>query len=60
MKYLVCLFFVACGPFMSPADAYRIESEQCLHKQDSEEIRKCQSWVDKKYSQYNNEGSYPR
>lgn len=43
---------------MSPADAYRIESEQCA-KKPGDEAWKCQNGVDHKYGQYNAEGGYP-
>lgn len=47
------------GEFISPAEAQRIEREQCMRKADPEEQRRCLAMVARKYHRYNSEGGYP-
>jgi len=48
----------ACGPLMSPTQAYLLEIDQCKAP-DAEATRKCEAMVDKKYANYLNSGQYP-
>lgn len=47
------------GEFISPAEAQRLEREQCAQKPDAEAQRKCLAGVARKYGRYNSEGGYP-
>lgn len=49
------------GPFLNPADAYRLEIDSCKRKAngDAETLRKCIGGVERKYARYNGEGGYP-
>lgn len=54
-----CAGCIGYGEFISPKDAYDIETKRCETKRDAEERRICLGFVGRKYGRYNAEGGYP-
>ena len=63
MRALVLCMLCGCigaGAFISPMEAHRIETEQCMRKANAEDQRICLGMVEKKYRNYFSEGEYPK